>query len=196
MTQSTSAPLLLLFTLLPLAAACRPAPPEPTRSLEDIPMTLEITSSAIAAGEAIPKKYTGDGADVSPPLAWTNVPEGTQSLALICDDPDAPGGPWAHWVLYNLPADTSALPEGLPREAELSSPLAQQGVNTFASDNTGYRGPAPPAGHGVHHYHFRVFALDRMLELPSGATNEVLVMAMMGHLLAGGELVGTYERKE
>ncbi len=109
-------------------------------------MTISVTSTAFEAGKPIPKKYTGEGEDVSPPLAWSNVPQATKELALICDDPDAPLGTWVHWVLYKIPAETTSLPEGLPREKILTAPAAVQGVNSFSKDNLGYRGPMPPSG--------------------------------------------------
>ena len=113
-------------------------------------MTITVTSTAIEAGKPIPKKYSGNGEDVSPPLAWSKAPEGTKEQALICDDPDAPVGTWTHWVLYKIPADTTSLPEGLPREKTLKTPAgAVQGVNSWSSDNIGYRGPKPPSGTGL-----------------------------------------------
>ena len=110
-------------------------------------MTISVTSTAFEAGKPIPKKYTGEGEDLSPPLAWSNVPPGTKELALICDDPDAPGGTWVHWLLYKLPAGVASLPEGLPREKILKTPAgAVQGINSWSADNLGYRGPKPPPG--------------------------------------------------
>ena len=161
-------------------------------------MSLTVTSEAFKAGAPIPKKYTEDGEDVSPPLSWQNAPAGTKELALICDDPDAPvAEPWVHWVIYKIPASVTKLPEGVPADAELKSPAgARQGVNTWQSGRTvGYRGPAPPKGHGTHHYHFRVYALDAPLSLHAKATKKELLAAMKGHILAEGELIGTYERK-
>ena len=159
-------------------------------------MTISITSTAFTAGMPIPKKYTGEGEDVSPPLAWSGVPQGTKELALICDDPDAPvKEPWVHWVLYKLPADTANLPEGLPREKTLKAPAgADQGLNDFPTDNFGYRGPMPPRGHGTHHYHFKLYALGTPLSVPPGIKKNALLAAMQGHILAEGELMGTYER--
>ena len=158
-------------------------------------MTISITSTAFEAGKAIPKKYSGEGEDVSPPLAWSNVPQGTKELALICDDPDAPMGTWVHWVLYKVPAGTTSLPEGLPREKTLDTPAgAAQGVNSFGSDNVGYRGPMPPKGHGPHHYHFKIYALDKPVTLPPGVDKKKLLAEIRDHVLAQGELVGTYER--
>ena len=158
-------------------------------------MPFELTSPTFVHGEPIPRKYTCDGEDISPPLRWSDPPQGTQSLALIADDPDAPVGTWVHWVLYNLPAETTQLAEGLPRDADLKELSALQGKNSLRSENLGYRGPMPPPGHGVHHYHFRLFALDAPLDLPPGATEDELFQAMAGHILAEGELIGTYERK-
>jgi hypothetical protein len=159
-------------------------------------MTISVTSTAFEAGKAIPKKYTGEGEDVSPPLAWANVPKDTKELALICDDPDAPTSePWVHWVLYKIPADVTGLPECLPREKTLRTPAgAAQGVNSFSKDNLGYRGPMPPPGHGTHHYHFKIYALDKPVTAPPGVDKKTLLAQIREHVLAEGELVGTYRR--
>ena len=160
-------------------------------------MTIKIQCDAIAAGESIPRRYTGEGEDLSPPLSWTTLPEGTRELALICDDPDAPTPePWVHWVLYKIPMSAGGLPEGLPAQAILEAPAGScQGRNSWTSGRTiGYRGPMPPPKHGVHHYHFRLYALDTTLALEPGADKKRLLQAMQGHTLARGELVGTYER--
>jgi Raf kinase inhibitor-like YbhB/YbcL family protein len=155
---------------------------------------ISITSSAMANGQPVPQKYTSDGRNVSPPLSWTNLPKGTKELALICDDPDAPSAePWVHWVIYKLSANLTSLPENVPHEAKLASPPgALQGKNSWGS--IGYRGPEPPRGHGVHHYHFRLYALDAPLQVQSGLDKTALLKAMTEHVLAEGELVGTYER--
>ena len=160
-------------------------------------MKITITSDAFPHGEAIPTQFTGEGADVSPPVEWSGVPDEATELALICDDPDAPTPqPWVHWVIYKIPAAVTGLPEGVPREAELASPAgARQGVNSWSSDNLGYCGPMPPPGHGTHHYHFQLYALDAELDLKGQATKQELLDAMQGHILAQGELMGTYERK-
>ena len=161
-------------------------------------MAIRITSPAFQSGQPIPKKYTGEGADVSPPLEWSGIPEGTQELALICDDPDAPTPePWVHWVLYKIPPDVTKLPENLPKTPKLDNPPgALQGKNSWTSGQTiGYRGPMPPPGHGRHRYYFRIYALNTKLNLPPGATKKELMNAMKGHILAEGELMGTYERK-
>jgi Raf kinase inhibitor-like YbhB/YbcL family protein len=155
---------------------------------------LTIKSEAFAAGEVIPRKYTGDGQDSSPPLTWSDPPAGTKELALIMDDPDAPTPePWIHWVIYGISAGAGGLPEGVTPSERVQSPAgALQGKNSWSK--TGYGGPAPPKGHGVHHYHFKVYALDSALNLDPGATKASLLSAMQGKILAQGELVGTYQR--
>lgn len=155
------------------------------------PAALRVTSQAFAEGEKIPSKYTCDGKDVSPPLHWDGVPAGAKSIALICEDPDAPGGTWIHWVLYDLPATTSALREGVKKSAMLAD-KSMQGLNDF--EKTGYNGPCPPAG-GAHRYFFRVYALDAGVLLPSRAKKADLVKAMEGHIVAEGSLMGTYQRQ-
>lgn len=150
-------------------------------------MPINVTSPAFPPGGPIPKKHTGEGPDVSPALAWSGVPEGAKELALICDDPDAPRPkPWVHWVVCAIPAGKTGLPEG-------SAGGAAEGVNDFG--RKGYGGPMPPRGHGVHHYHFRLYALDAPVGPGLGATKEQLLAAMKGHVLDEGEVVGTYERK-
>jgi len=152
-------------------------------------MAITVTSTAFQEGGMIPAKYTADGANVSPPLAWTGIPEGTKSLALINDDPDAPVGTWVHWVLYNLPPDTKLLAENVPSNATLPNG-ARHGTNDFRK--LGYGGPAPPSG--THRYYFKVYALDAMLDLAPGATKKQLEKAMAGHILGQGQLMGKYKR--
>jgi Raf kinase inhibitor-like YbhB/YbcL family protein len=149
-------------------------------------MTIALTSAAFKAGAVIPKRHTGEGANVSPALAWTGLPNGTRELALICDDPDAPTPkPWVHWVLYGLPATLRELKEG--------SAFGMAGPND--SGGSGYTGPMPPNGHGVHRYFFRLYALDATLHTEPGWTKERLLSEIKGHVLEVAELVGTYERK-
>jgi hypothetical protein len=161
-------------------------------------MTFQLRSSAFQNGAAIPKKHSGEGRDVSPPLDWTEPPAGTRQFALICDDPDAPSAePWVHWVIYGIRADVRALAEGVAAgRAELSAPVAaRQGKNSWPSGVTvGYRGPMPPPGHGTHHYHFKLYALDAPLSIPPSATKQQVLDAVTGHVLAEAELVGTYRR--
>lgn len=156
-------------------------------------MSLKIQSPAFGEGHPIPVRHTGDGDDLSPALGWV-APEGTVELALIVDDPDAPmAEEWVHWVAYKIPAAVHGLPEGYHGERSPSeSSRIVQGVNSWGS--IGYRGPAPPAGHGTHHYHFKAFALDEALDLPPGLDKKDLLEAISGHVLARGELVGTYRR--
>ena len=160
-------------------------------------MSIRLCSTAFTDGQVIPKQHTGDGQDLSPPLAWESLPEGVKELALICDDPDAPTvEPWVHWVLYKLPPTVRALPVGISGSSRLESPVeALQGRNSWSSGRTiGYRGPAPPPGHGVHHYRFQLYALDCELALHPGVDKRTLLKAMHGHILGQGELVGTYQR--
>ena len=160
-------------------------------------MTFQVTSSAFTQGHPIPKKYTGEGADVSPPLSWSGIPDGTEELVLICDDPDAPTDePWVHWVIYKLPADAKGLPEGVPRKSRLKEPHGVvHGKNSWPEgDNIGYRGPMPPRGHGVHHYYFKLYALNAPITAEPGLDKKALVEKMNSHILAEGVLMGTYQR--
>jgi Raf kinase inhibitor-like YbhB/YbcL family protein len=153
-------------------------------------MEIKVTSSAFAEGGLIPPKYTCDGDDVSPPLTWESVPDGAKSVALVCDDPDAPMGTFVHWVLYNLPAGVRELSESVPTDATLPSG-AKQGISGFG--RPGYGGPCPPGG--THRYFFKLYALDTLVELPSGARKADLLGAMKGHILAQGQLMGKYKRQ-
>jgi len=153
-------------------------------------MAQQISSPAFSAGESIPKKFTCDGPDVSPKLTWTEPPAKTQSFTLIMDDPDAPVGTWVHWVLYDLPANTRELPEGVAKQEQLSSG-ARQGRNDFGK--IGYGGPCPPPGK-PHRYFFKLYVLDTKLNLKAGATKADVERAMNGHVLAQAELIGRYGR--
>jgi len=153
-------------------------------------MALELKTTAFAPGGAIPKKFTCDGPDVSPALTWTEPPSGTQSFALVMDDPDAPVGTWVHWVLYDLPAGARELAENVPKSEELAGG-ARQGRNDFRK--TGYGGPCPPPG-PAHRYFFKLYALDSKLNLKAGATKADVEKAMKGHILAQAELMGRYGR--
>jgi len=154
---------------------------------------MQIASSAFADNQPIPRQHTCEGADTSPPLAWSGVPPGTKSLALIVDDPDAPdpAAPrmtWVHWLLYNLPPTASALPEGVARAALPAGTL--EGVNDWR--RAGYGGPCPPIGR--HRYFFKLYALDRVLPDLNRPTKPMLERAMQGHVLAEAVLVGTYQK--
>ena len=154
-------------------------------------MIIQLTSSAFVEGAAIPVRNTCDGQDVSPPLKWSKVPQGTRSLALICDDPDAPVGTWVHWVLYNVPSAVGELPEGLEAK-EILPNGARQGMNDFG--RIGYGGPCPPGG-SSHRYFFKIYALDNELVLKAKAVKKDVLKDMEGHILAEGQLMGTYKRK-
>ncbi len=156
--------------------------------MED-PIPLTIRSPVFHEGGSIPARYTCDGEDVSPPLEWSGVPEGTKSLALTCDDPDAPAGLWVHWVVFDLPPSAAGLPERVPATPEIPSG-GRQGKNDFRK--IGYGGPCPPAG--THRYVFTLYALDSTLGLPAGATRKDLLAAMRGHALGEATLTGTYSR--
>lgn len=153
-------------------------------------MAFSIGSQAFAADQPIPRRFTCDGDDVSPALSWADPPAGAQAFALIVDDPDAPGGDFTHWVIYNLAADARELPENVAK-AERPGIAALQGRNDFG--RAGYGGPCPPSGR-AHHYRFTLYALDGPLDLSPGTTKQHLLDAMDGHVLGEARLVGTYER--
>jgi Raf kinase inhibitor-like YbhB/YbcL family protein len=150
-------------------------------------MSILMISPDFDRNGPMPRKHTGEGRDLSPSLSWSSIPPGTAELALICDDPDAPSPkPWVHWVLYGIAPSVAALAPG-------ADGGGKAGRNDFG--NAGYGGPMPPRGHGVHHYHFKLYALDKALQLRAGASKDELVAAMQGHILDQGELIGTYERR-
>lgn len=147
---------------------------------------LEISSSAFTPGATIPQRYTSDGENISPPLQWSKIPPETKQLALICHDPDAPlPFGFTHWCLYNIPPDINEIAEG-------ESNLYTQGANSSGSN--GYTGPAPPPGHGVHHYYFWLYALDRALDLKGSLNRNELLNAIADSVVAQARLVGTYQR--
>jgi Raf kinase inhibitor-like YbhB/YbcL family protein len=153
-------------------------------------MSFQISSSAFSEGQMISKKFTCEGADVSPQLSWSETPKAARTFALIVDDPDAPVGTWVHWVLYNLPAAMKDLAEGVPKQEELGNG-ALQGRNDFRK--IGYGGPCPPPGK-PHRYYFKLYALDTKLDLNAGASKADLERAMKGHVVAEARLVGRYGR--
>ena len=152
-------------------------------------LTMTVTSPAFADGDMIPAKYTCTGENISPPLSWGNVPEGTKSIAVIADDPDAPRGTWVHWVYYNIPASVTGLAENISRDARPGIG-GEQGMTAFR--RIGYGGPCPPSG--IHRYYFKIYALDSLLRLEAGATKAQLLKAMEGHVLAQGTLMGRFSR--
>ena len=153
-------------------------------------MILTITVAGAPSGQPIPRRHTGFGEDKSPPLKWVGVPAGTKAFALICDDPDAPGGLWVHWLIWNIPGVAPELLEGVPPAPELPDG-SRQGENDFGK--VGWNGPTPPPG-PAHRYFFRLFALDALLALPPGAGRRQLLAAMKGHILAEGHATATCSR--
>lgn len=156
---------------------------------QEVPMVLTLTSAAFATGQPIPATYSCKGKGISPALTWSGTPAGAKSFALIMDDPDAPMGTYVHWVIFNVPASRTGLPEAVPGDAKLADGSIQ-GANS--SGRTGYTGPCPPSGR--HRYFFKLYALDADLSLASGASKDQLLKAMQGHILAQGELMGTFSK--
>jgi hypothetical protein len=152
---------------------------------------VRLESPAFRDGAPIPATHSRDGGDVSPPLSWTDPPAGTRSFALVCDDPDAPRGTWIHWVLWDIPAAARSLAGGAG-SSEKPAGGGVHGSNDFEERRWG--GPAPPRGHGVHHYRFHLYALGAEPTLKPGASRAALDDAMKGHVLAEATLVGTYRR--
>lgn len=176
-----AAPQLLILTIALAVAAAR-----------ETPMAFSVTSPAFREGAAIPVKHTCDGADVSPPLAWSAAPPSAAAFALIVDDPDAPAGTWVHWVLYNLPGTAAGVPENVAKTDQLPNlGGALQGRNDFR--RAGYGGPCPPPG-PAHRYFFKLYALDAPLSLKAGASKADVERAMRGHVLGTAQLMGTYAR--
>ena len=154
-------------------------------------MKIQVTTTAFAEGQPIPSRHAYDKQDISPALQWSGVPPAAKSLALVCDDPDAPMGTWVHWVLYDLPPATVGLAEGVTKSPELANG-AKQGMNDYK--RIGYGGPCPPPGR-AHRYFFKLYALDTMSELKPGLTKKNLLKAMDGHVIAEAQMMGTYQRK-
>ncbi len=150
---------------------------------------MEITSTEFREGESIPSKYSCDGQDISPPLAWKDIPEGAKSLALIADDPDAPGKTWVHWVVYDVPPTVNGFSESVPASEKLEKG-GTQGINDFK--RIGYGGPCPPSGE--HRYYFKLYALDQVLNEPPGLSKQKLEQLMEGKILDQCSLMGTYAR--
>ena len=161
------------------------------------PQKITVGSPTLVADQTMPRDYTPDGRNLSPPLTWSDLPAGTRQLAVICEDPDAGNPPpFVHWVIYNIPPTAKGLPEGIPIDPAAPMPAeiagAIQGVSGFR--RAIYRGPAPPPGK-PHHYHFVVYALDAALPLKPGLTRADLLAAINGHVIGQGEIVSIYERK-
>jgi len=165
---------------------------QPAAAKEGTPtMAFQITSTAFTEGAPIPVRHTCDDKDLSPALAWAGAPQGTKSFALICDDPDAPIGTWVHWVVFNIPADSAGLPEGVPAVEKLPNGTIQ-GKNGW--HKIGYGGPCPPPGK-PHRYFFKLYALDTLLALDSSADKKAVLNAVKGHALGEAQWMGTYARK-
>lgn len=152
---------------------------------------MQLTSGAFKNNESIPQQYTCEGKNISPPLAWNGAPPGTRSFVLIVDDPDAPHGVWTHWVVFDLPPDSTELAEDTPRSQSITG-NAKQGTNDFKQ--LGYGGPCPPAGK-PHRYYFKLYALDTVLDLKPGSSKKQVESALTQHILAQGQLIGTCQRK-
>jgi Raf kinase inhibitor-like YbhB/YbcL family protein len=175
----------VLIVLLIAVAAIAAPPPQPQEGSH-----MNLSSPGFKNGGDIPKKFTCDGADLSPQLSWSDAPAGIKTFALLVDDPDAPVGNWNHWITWNVPAGSKGMPEGLPKEPQLPDG-SQQGLNDF--HKPGYNGPCPPPGK-PHRYYFKLFALDTKLDLKPTATKKDLETAMKGHILAQAGWMGRYGR--
>jgi Raf kinase inhibitor-like YbhB/YbcL family protein len=183
----TSAILTLALVTLVLLGCARA--PQPAAIQKENQMGFKLTSTAFKEGQPIPRQYTCDGVNVSPPLEWSGAPPKAMTFAIICDDPDAPSRTWVHWVLYNLPADRIGLVENVPTTEKVPGD-GLQGTNDF--QKIGYGGPCPPSG--THHYFFKLYALDAELTLKAGATKAEVLKAMEGHIIGQTQLMGTYRR--
>lgn len=176
-------------TELPTPTTVPATPTEVLPTPTATPLPFELTSTAFKQGESIPVKYSCKGENISPSLVWGDPPEGTQSFVLVMDDPDAPGGTWIHWIVFNIPADVRELPENMPAGTKFGDVVALFGANSWGQAN--YGGPCPPSG--THHYFFRLYALDITLELKSGSRSKVLA-SLEGHTLAKTELMGLFSK--
>jgi Raf kinase inhibitor-like YbhB/YbcL family protein len=183
---------IIIFLLALALAGCSNRSSQPVKNSNATPkeeMKLKISSAAFQDGSQIPSKYTCDGANVSPPLQWSGVPQSAKTIVLICDDPDAPAKTWVHWVVYDLPAGATTLPEALPAN-EKPAIGGKQGKNDFGK--IGYGGPCPPSG--THRYFFKLYAIDTETSLEPSASKDQVLKTIEGHILAQGELIGKYKR--
>jgi len=187
--KAGSIALLLLFAVACAKQPAAPAQNPPTSTSPQATTGIRLTSSAFSEGQPIPRQYTCDGINISPPLEWTGIPKSAKTLAIIADDPDAPAGTWVHWVIYNLPADTMGMIENVPPTEDVKGG-GFQGKNDF--EKIKYGGPCPPSG--THRYFFKIYALDNELPPKAGATKAETEKAMEGHILAQSQLMGTYRR--
>lgn len=181
----------IVFTSLAASLIMTTLCVEPALSKDEKKETLKISSTSFQANGAIDKKYTADGEDLSPQISIAKLPTGTKSIALSCEDPDAPVGTWFHWLIWNMSPSTTELKEGTAKKSELADG-SLQGTNDFKK--TGYNGPSPPKGPD-HHYHFKVFALDQILDLKANSDKKEFYKSIEGHVLGTGSVIGTYGRK-
>ena len=181
----------LILTIL-LSGGCKiKASQNSSTDTTTMKSSLTIHSSAFQQDSAIPQRFTCQGDNISPAFQWSGAPSGTQSFALVCEDPDAPHGTFYHWVMYNIPATEHGLAENIEKRDRLANGT-RQGVNSF--QQMGYGGPCPPPGN-PHRYYFKLFALDTQINIPGEATRDELMSAIQGHVLAEGETMGTYQKK-
>lgn len=190
MAKNLAWQILVVSIALAAAAAAGCASEEEGKMGKTQTATISVTSTAFKEGGTIPKEYTADGENVSPPLAWKDLPEEAAAIALLCEDPDAPKGMFVHWVIFNVDPKSGGLPRAVPKTDTLPDGAAQ-GKNNF--NKTGYDGPSPPKGR-PHRYFFRVYALNQKLDLKPGVTRDAVRKAMEGHILAEGSLMGKYGR--
>jgi Raf kinase inhibitor-like YbhB/YbcL family protein len=189
-TRSSAFTILSSLALFGCSSGPKPLPPEPpAKQSPDRKSEIKVTSAAFNEGQPIPRQYTCDGVNVSPPLEWSGVPKTAKTIAIIADDPDAPAGTWVHWVLYNLPAENIGFVENVPATENLKVG-GFQGKNDF--EKIGYGGPCPPSG--THRYFFKMYAVDGELALKAGANGAELEKALQGHIVSQGQLMGTYRR--
>lgn len=173
--------LIVLILLILITLSC-------AKKEEKLPK-IEILSPVVKENEVMPDKYTCDGDDISPPLEWSNIPDKTVSFCLIMDDPDAPSGVFTHWLVYNIPSNVNKFNEGIPNIEELISGI-KQGKNDF--NKIGYSGPCPPSN-STHHYRFKIYAIDKILDLKSGIKVDELMKEIENHILGKGELICIYK---
>ena len=182
---------IFILVNLILLSSCKEDNNDDSKTKGDIKMDIKITSPAFEDGGMIPAKYTCDGSDISPPLGWENIPADAESIALICDDPDAPMGTFVHWVMYNVPADKGSLEENIADDETLDDGT-RQGISSFGK--TGYGGPCPPSG--THRYFFKIYALDVKINTNGIMDKKSLLNAMDGHVVAEGKFMGRYTRQK
>lgn len=184
---------ILAFVIAVVGCVGKPAAPSAPSPATRPSAVFALTSSAFEDGQPLPQKYTADGDDISPPLKWSHTPAGTQQFAIIVEDPDAANGPWVHWIAYHIPASINGFEEGVSGQDRNDYPDAKINEGETSLNRTGYHGPMPPPG-TLHHYVFRIYAIDTTLSLPRLADKPTVLKAMEGHILAQASITGTYQR--